>query len=210
MTISCLQITQNITLILQNCGQNIAFILYETYKSGPTCHILAGSSLGSGYGATENIPTSTIPDGHNKWPNKIPMGIKIRHTRALIGFLPIEFRVSGTHCHPYVRLLFRSSLLSHQTTHPCFYYKIFNLKICVIVVFLIVYLKPSKRLNMHCWGLVLKCSALRTRQHKMLNVNVLRPRSIIPLRIMNLGRRLMRIWLRRLSLRNWILIDCIR
>jgi hypothetical protein len=27
----------------------------------------------------------------------------------------------------------------------------------------------------HCWGLVLKCFELRTRQHKMLNVNVLRP-----------------------------------
>jgi hypothetical protein len=26
-----------------------------------------------------------------------------------------------------------------------------------------------------CWGLVLKCYELRTRQHKMLNVNVLRP-----------------------------------
>ena len=25
-----------------------------------------------------------------------------------------------------------------------------------------------------CWGLVLKCLGLRTRQHKMLNVNVLR------------------------------------
>jgi hypothetical protein len=44
-----------------------------------------------------------------------------------------------------------------------------------------------------CWGLVLKCYELRTRQHKMLNVNVLRPRNIIPLRIMSLGRRLMRI-----------------
>jgi hypothetical protein len=43
-----------------------------------------------------------------------------------------------------------------------------------------------------CWGLVLKCYELRTRQHKMLNVNVLRPRNIIPLEIMNLGRRLMR------------------
>jgi hypothetical protein len=42
------------------------FILYETYKSGPTCHILAGSLSGSGYGATENIPTPTVPDGHNK------------------------------------------------------------------------------------------------------------------------------------------------
>jgi hypothetical protein len=26
-----------------------------------------------------------------------------------------------------------------------------------------------------CWGLVLKCYELRTRQHKMLNVNALRP-----------------------------------
>jgi hypothetical protein len=26
-----------------------------------------------------------------------------------------------------------------------------------------------------CWRLVLKCYELRTRQHKMLNVNVLRP-----------------------------------
>jgi hypothetical protein len=26
-----------------------------------------------------------------------------------------------------------------------------------------------------CWELVLKCYELRTRQHKMLNVNVLRP-----------------------------------
>jgi hypothetical protein len=26
-----------------------------------------------------------------------------------------------------------------------------------------------------CWGLVLKCYELRTRQHKMLKVNVLRP-----------------------------------
>jgi hypothetical protein len=26
-----------------------------------------------------------------------------------------------------------------------------------------------------CWGLVLKCYELRTRQHKMLNINALRP-----------------------------------
>jgi hypothetical protein len=42
------------------------FILYETYKSRPTCHILAGFPLGSGYEATENILTPTVPDGHNK------------------------------------------------------------------------------------------------------------------------------------------------
>src|SRR5688572_16002046 len=47
-----------------------------------------------------------------------------------------------------------------------------------------------------CWGLVLKCYELRTRQHKMLNEIVLRPRSIIPLRIIGLGRRLMRVLLR--------------
>ena len=47
-----------------------------------------------------------------------------------------------------------------------------------------------------CWGLALKCYELRTRQHKMLNDTVLRPWSIIPLRIMGLGRRLIRILLR--------------
>jgi hypothetical protein len=29
--------------------------------------------------------------------------------------------------------------------------------------------------KMRCWGLVLKCYELRTRQHKMLNINALRP-----------------------------------
>jgi hypothetical protein len=60
-----------------------------------------------------------------------------------------------------------------------------------------------------CWGLILKCYELRTRQHRMLNVNVLRPRSIIPLRIMNLGRRLTKIRLRRLNPRNRDSIDYI-
>jgi DNA repair exonuclease SbcCD ATPase subunit len=32
--------------------------------------------------------------------------------------------------------------------------------------------RPQHR---ECWGFVLKCYELRTRQHKMLNVNVLRP-----------------------------------
>jgi hypothetical protein len=31
--------------------------------------------------------------------------------------------------------------------------------------------RPQRR----CWGLVLKCYELRTRQHKMLNINALRP-----------------------------------
>jgi hypothetical protein len=36
--------------------------------------------------------------------------------------------------------------------------------------------KPSpKSAITKCWGLVLKCYELRTRQHKVLNVNALRP-----------------------------------
>jgi midasin (ATPase involved in ribosome maturation) len=34
---------------------------------------------------------------------------------------------------------------------------------------------PSLATNDRCWELVLKCYELRTRQHKMLNVNALRP-----------------------------------
>jgi hypothetical protein len=48
----------------------------------------------------------------------------------------------------------------------------------------------------HCWRLALKCYELRARQHKVLNNNVLRPRNIIPLGIMDLGRRLKRVKLR--------------
>jgi hypothetical protein len=41
-----------------------------------------------------------------------------------------------------------------------------------------------------CWGLVLKCYELRTRQHKMLNNNVLRPlKHYLPEDLMNFGRR---------------------
>jgi hypothetical protein len=39
-----------------------------------------------------------------------------------------------------------------------------------------------------CWGLVLKCYELRTRQHKMLNINVLRPlKHYFPKDLMNFG-----------------------
>jgi hypothetical protein len=42
-----------------------------------------------------------------------------------------------------------------------------------------------------CWGHVLKCYELRTRQHKMLNVNILRPsKHYFPKDIMIFGRRL--------------------
>jgi hypothetical protein len=44
----------------------------------------------------------------------------------------------------------------------------------------------------------------------VLNVNVLRPWNIIPLRIMGLGRRLTRVELRSLNLRNKISIDIVR
>jgi hypothetical protein len=38
-----------------------------------------------------------------------------------------------------------------------------------------VILRSLVFLNPTCWGLVLKCYELRTRQHKILNVNVLHP-----------------------------------
>jgi hypothetical protein len=42
-----------------------------------------------------------------------------------------------------------------------------------------------------CWGLVLKCYELRTRQHRILNIKALRPlKHYFPLGIMNFGRRL--------------------
>jgi hypothetical protein len=42
-----------------------------------------------------------------------------------------------------------------------------------------------------CWGLVLKWYELRTRQHKMLNIDVLRPlKHYFPKDLMNFGRRL--------------------
>jgi hypothetical protein len=54
-----------------------------------------------------------------------------------------------------------------------------------------------------CWGLVLKCYELRTRQHKMLNVNALRSLKHYLLKdLMNFGRRLKTVQLRRLNLRN--------
>jgi hypothetical protein len=41
-----------------------------------------------------------------------------------------------------------------------------------------------------CWGLVLKCYELRTRQHKMLNINALRPlKHYLPKDLMDFGRR---------------------
>jgi hypothetical protein len=41
-----------------------------------------------------------------------------------------------------------------------------------------------------CWGLVLKCYELRTRQHKMLNINALRPpKHYLAKDLMNFGRR---------------------
>jgi hypothetical protein len=42
----------------------------------------------------------------------------------------------------------------------------------------------------YCWGLVLKCYELRTRQHKMLNINALRPlKHYLPKDLMSFGRR---------------------
>jgi hypothetical protein len=49
---------------------------------------------------------------------------------------------------------------------------------------------PHKQRHRDCWGLVLKCYELRTRQHRILNINVLRPRKhYIPKDLMSFGRR---------------------
>jgi hypothetical protein len=48
----------------------------------------------------------------------------------------------------------------------------------------------SPREQVDCWGLVLKCYELRTRQHKMLNVKALRPlKHYFPEDLMSFGRR---------------------
>jgi hypothetical protein len=45
--------------------------------------------------------------------------------------------------------------------------------------------------NDNCWGLVLKCYELRTRQHRILNVKALRPlKHYFPKGLMSFGRRL--------------------
>jgi hypothetical protein len=49
----------------------------------------------------------------------------------------------------------------------------FNLLLSRILVHGLFYSPQYKQAQ--CWELVLKCYELRTRQHKMLNVNVLRP-----------------------------------
>jgi hypothetical protein len=48
----------------------------------------------------------------------------------------------------------------------------------------------KETIHAYCWGLVLKCYELRTRQHKMLNVKALRPlKHYFPEDLMSFGRR---------------------
>jgi hypothetical protein len=91
--------------------------------------MLAGLLLGSGYVARENVSMPTIPNG--------PMGIindSIKYPcvskfsiYALIRFLPIEYWISGTHCHPnYVvfcgwRVLFHIKLKMFQPFKGCLF-----------------------------------------------------------------------------------------
>jgi ribonuclease HI len=50
--------------------------------------------------------------------------------------------------------------------------------------------KLEKYLDTVCWGLLLKCYELRTRQHKMLNINALRPlKHYLPKDSMSFRRR---------------------
>jgi hypothetical protein len=62
-------------------------------------------------------------------------------------------------------------------------------------------------LHNKCWELVLKCFELRTRHHKMLNVNALRSlKHYLPKDVMNFGRRswakIMKVWPSWLELWN--------
>jgi hypothetical protein len=62
-----------------------------------------------------------------------------------------------------------------------------SLKGSVLLIGMIV----VKKFGLKCWGLILKCYELRTRQHKMLNINVLRPlKHYFPKDLINFGRRL--------------------
>jgi hypothetical protein len=54
-----------------------------------------------------------------------------------------------------------------------------------------------------CWGLVLKCYELRTRQHKMLNIKALRPsKHYFHKDLMNLWTKVTSTMLRRFHFRN--------
>jgi hypothetical protein len=59
----------------------------------------------------------------------------------------------------------------------------------------------------YCWGLVLKCYESRTRQHKMLNINVLRPsKHYFPKGIIIFGRRAWRAYLHHVDIYIYIYI----
>jgi hypothetical protein len=50
--------------------------------------------------------------------------------------------------------------------------------------------KLNELISVICWGLVLKCYELRTRQHRILNINALRPRKHhLHKGLMSFGRR---------------------
>jgi hypothetical protein len=66
--------------------------------------------------------------------------------------------------------------------------------------------KPIKT-QTNCWGLALKCYELRTRQHKMLNINALRPLKHYFLKDMLRRTKVIIAELRRLYLRSRIYKD---
>jgi hypothetical protein len=60
-----------------------------------------------------------------------------------------------------------------------------GIPVSCVVLFLLILVVTT------CWGLVLKCYELRTRQHRILNIKALCPsKHYFPLDIMNFGRRL--------------------
>jgi hypothetical protein len=86
--------------------------------------------------------------------------------------------------YPQVQKLLYAVLLSARKIRHYFD----NHKVTVVTGFPIGDILHNKEAI--CLGLVLKCFKLRTRQHKMLNVNALRPlKHYFPKDIMNFGRR---------------------
>jgi hypothetical protein len=85
--------------------------------------------------------------------------------------------------------------MSIQLLLPSYPMRLLNLGIVTHTEGVTIELEPTLEQEIHkgqvgCWGLVLKCYELRTRQHKMLNINALRPlKHYFPKDLINFGRR---------------------
>jgi hypothetical protein len=111
------------------------------------------------------------------------------------------FRVFGSKCYILVKKGIHSKfapkavegfLLGYDSNTKA--YRVFNKSLGLVevssdVVFDETNGSPREQVDL-CWGLVLKCYELRTRQHKMLNINTLRPlKHYFPKDLMSFRRR---------------------